>query len=108
MSGGSDKKRKKKEEEPVAGPTYSQPAFMPGMDSMLAQQLSAGGYGDPSSLMAAFAPVFTPMQMPDYRPGATPAPTTPSTGNNNGGGGSTRERLFRDLDEFRTRFKRAR
>lgn len=78
--GGSDKKKNRKKDEPQeASPAMvTQPAFMPGMDSMLAQQLSMGGYGDPSSLMASFAPIFTPMQIQDMRPGATPTPATPA------------------------------
>jgi hypothetical protein len=79
MGGSSDSKKKnKKADEPQAQATYSQPSFLPGMDTMLAQQLSMGGYGDPNSLLAAFSPIFTPMAIPDMRPSATPAPT-PST-----------------------------
>lgn len=78
--GGSSGKRTSatKTDEPKAQATYSQPAFMPGMDNMLAQQLAQGGYGDLSSLLASFAPIFTPMTLPDNRPVATPAPATPA------------------------------
>lgn len=98
MSGGSDSsaearirerlnKNKSNEPAPATGSgTYQQPSFMPGMDTMIAQQLAQGGYGDMNSLLASFAPIFTPMTMPDYRPGAAPVPspspstpTTPST-----------------------------
>lgn len=78
--GGSSKKKDRKKDEPTqAEPAMvMQPSFMPGMDSMLAQQLSMGGYGDPNTLLAAFSPIFTPMQIQDMRPGATPTPTTPA------------------------------
>ena len=80
MSGGDDKKKSKKQNEPTtpAQATYQQSAFLPGWDNSIAQQLAAGGYGDANSLMAAFAPIFTPMAIPDYRPGATPTTPTPT------------------------------
>lgn len=68
MSGDSGKRKKNdpKPTTPEPGPTVQ--AFMPGMDSMLAQQLSQGGYGQPNDLMAHFQSVYTPMQMPGPRP----------------------------------------
>ena len=90
--GGSSKKKSssKKDETPVPGssPLMTQPAFMPGNDSLLAQQLAAGGYGSVPDLLAMFQQTFTPMQILDTRPGATPTPTTPPPGTGGGGGGT--------------------
>lgn len=91
MSGGGSSNKKStpaKKEEPIipgSGPMMTQPAFLPGMDTMLAQQLAAGYGMNPNDLLAQFAQTFTPMQVLDTRPGAIPAPgvpSTPSTGSN--------------------------
>src|SRR5690606_1571490 len=66
MSGGSGSKKKKAADEPAKEmATYQQAAFMPGFDTMIADQLAQGGYGSPDSLLAAFEPIFTPMTVPD-------------------------------------------
>lgn len=86
MSGGgsSSKKKTDKKAEPVipgTGPMMTQPAFMPGMDMALAQQLAAGYGGDPASFLAQFQQTYAPMQLLDTRPQpapATPTPTTPT------------------------------
>lgn len=76
MSGGSSKKKTEKKEEPApAQATYQQAAFMPGMDSMIAQQLGMGGYGDQSSLLSYMNSIQTPMQMPVLPTPGTPSPT---------------------------------
>lgn len=38
--------------------------FMPGMDNLLAQQLSAGFGGNPQDFLAQFANLYAPMKMP--------------------------------------------
>lgn len=80
MGGSSKKSTSSKKEEPAipgTGAMMTQPAFLPGNDTMLAEQLAAGGYGSAPDLLAAFQQTFTPMQLLDTRPGANPAPTTP-------------------------------
>lgn len=87
MSGGgstSIKKTDKKKDEPAAptpGPTV--PAFMPGMDNMLAQQLAAGGYGNPSDLLDYFQKIYSPMTMP----GSNVVQGGPAVGSGSGGSG---------------------
>jgi hypothetical protein len=83
MSGGSSgKKSTPKKDEPSAipgtGPMMTQPAFMGDNQNMLAQQL-AGGYGNMPDLMAMLTQTFTPMQVLNTQPGATPTPTAPTT-----------------------------
>jgi hypothetical protein len=77
MSGGGSSKPQNK--EPAATPvtTTPLPAFMPGMDSMIAQQLGMGGYGDPTSLLAAMQAIHTPMNIPAFTPAKD---TKPSSG----------------------------
>lgn len=63
-------------------PTVSMPAFMPGMDNTLAQQLSMGGYGSPQGLLAYLRQMHPAMQMPtqsvimDPKSGVKPKPNT--------------------------------
>jgi hypothetical protein len=83
MSGGGSSKKSSstptKAAEPAipgTGPMMTQPAFMGDNQNMLAQQLAAGGYGAQPDLMAMLTQTFTPMQVLDTRPGATPPPTT--------------------------------
>jgi len=74
--GGSDKKKTKAKDEPAipgTGPMMTQPAFFGDNQNLLAQQLAAGGYGAEPDLMAMLTQMFTPMQILDTRPGATPA-----------------------------------
>jgi hypothetical protein len=90
MSGGGSSKPKTtpKKDEPAPqtpGPTV-QP-FMPGMDNMLAQQLSAGGYGNPSDLLSYFQNIYAPMTMP----GSNTAPGTTTTPGAGSGSGSSME-----------------
>lgn len=89
MSGGGDDKKKKKASEPAAtpSPTALQSAFMPGFDSMIAQQLGMGGYGNPSDLLAYMNSIQTPMQIPTN---SLPPPSTgKDKGGNRSGGGSS-------------------
>jgi hypothetical protein len=85
MSGGGSSKKKSsssKKPEPAvpgSGPMMTQPAFMPGNDNLLAQQLAAGGYGSVPDLLAMFQQTFTPMQVLNTQPGAAPAPATTPT-----------------------------
>lgn len=80
MSGGgsSNKKADKKAEPVVPGtsPLMTQPAFMPGNQNALAEQLAAGSYGSMPDIMQMLTQTFTPMQVLDTRP--PPAPTTPA------------------------------
>jgi hypothetical protein len=83
MSGGSSgKKSTPKKDEPSAipgtGPMMTQPAFMGDNQNMIAQQLAAGGFGTQPDLMTMLTQTFTPMQVLNTQPGATPAPTTPA------------------------------
>lgn len=81
MSGGSSKSSSSSgsssSEPKITNTTV--PAFMPGFDSMIAQQLGAGGYGDPNTLLAQMQAIQTPLQVPsfNYSP-ANPATTTPT------------------------------
>jgi hypothetical protein len=80
--GGSSKKKSEKKAEPAipgTGPMMSQPAFMGDNQSLLAQQLAAGGYGSMPDLMQMLTQTFTPMQVLNTQPGATPAPTPTPT-----------------------------
>jgi hypothetical protein len=97
MSGGSSGGKKKSEDKkaepaiPGTGPMMTQPAFMGDNQSLLAQQLAAGGYGSMPDIMQMLTQTFTPMQVLDTRPGATPAPgipSTPTTGGSGSGPGS--------------------
>jgi hypothetical protein len=90
MSGGGSSKPKTtpKAAEPAPAPTPGptvQP-FMPGMDNMLAQQLSAGGYGNPGDLMSYFQNIYSPMTMP----GSNTAPSTTTTPGAGSGTGKTK------------------
>jgi hypothetical protein len=83
MSGGSSggKKKSDKKAEPAipgTGPMMTQPAFMGDNQNLLAQQLAAGGYGSMPDIMQMLTQTFTPMQVLNTQPGATPAPTTPT------------------------------
>jgi hypothetical protein len=88
MSGGSSsggKKTSTKKDEPAAptpGPTV--PAFMPGMDNMIAQQLQAGGYGNASDLLSYFQQLYSPMTLP----GSNVVQGGPAVGSGSGGGSS--------------------
>lgn len=75
MSGGGDDKQ-------------TVPAFMPGMDNMLAQQLSAGGYGAAPDLLAYMNAIHTPMQIPTTT--MPPVSTGKDTKNKTSNGGSGR------------------
>ena len=83
MSGDDSNKKKKSskaKDEPVipgTGPMMTQPAFMGDNQNLLAQQLAAGGYGSMPDIMQMLTQTFTPMQVLDTRPGATPAPAPP-------------------------------
>jgi hypothetical protein len=84
MSGGSSggKKTEKKKDEPAipgTGPMMSQPAFMGDNQSLLAQQLAAGGYGSMPDIMQMLTQTFTPMQVLNTQPGATPTPAPTPT-----------------------------
>lgn len=87
MSGGSSsggKKSSTKKDEPAAptpGPTV--PAFMPGMDNMIAQQLQAGGYGNASDLLSYFQQLYSPMTLP----GSNVVQGGPAVGSGSGGTG---------------------
>jgi hypothetical protein len=64
---------------PGTSPMMTQPAFMGNNQNLLAQQLSAGGYGSMPDLMQMLTQTFTPMQVLDTRtPPPAPAPTTPA------------------------------
>ena len=77
--GGSSKKSSSKTEEPKVT-TSTVPAFMPGWDSMIAQQLGQGGYGDPNAILAQMQAVQKPNQIPSmgYSP-TTPNGTPPTS-----------------------------
>jgi hypothetical protein len=68
MSGGSSGGKKKSEDKkaepaiPGTGPMMTQPAFMGDNQSLLAQQLAAGGYGSMPDIMQMLTQTFTPMQ----------------------------------------------
>ena len=84
MSGGSSSKKKTEDKKaeptiPGTGAMMTQQPFMGDNQNLLAQQLAAGGYGNVPDLLAMFQQTFTPMQVLDTRPGATPAPGIPST-----------------------------
>lgn len=52
--------------------------FMPGQDTMLAQQLGAGFGQSPEAMLASMNQYYRPMQVADYSPQPTlPTPTTP-------------------------------
>jgi hypothetical protein len=89
MSGGdSGGSKKKKADQPAAAtPTAMQQAFMPGFDSMIAQQLGMGGYGDPSGLLAYMNSIQTPMQIPTS---SLPPPAAPGKANSGGGNNNPR------------------
>lgn len=61
------------------------PAFMPGDDQMLAQQLAQGGYGGGNiqDILAHFQKIYSPVKVPTYDkatlPGITPLPEGEST-----------------------------
>jgi hypothetical protein len=104
MSGGGSSKKKSsssKKAEPAipgTGPMMTQPAFMPGNDNLLAQQLAAGGYGSVPDLLSMFQQTFTPLQVLNTQPGAAPTPTTPqpsSSGGSSGGSGGSGRLVFR-------------
>lgn len=58
-------------------PMTEVPAAMPGQLDALTQQLAMGfGMAEPD-LMALLNQYYQPMQLPDYSPGAIPAPATP-------------------------------
>lgn len=97
MSGGSSSKPKTETKAaepstiPGTGPMMTQPAFMGDNQNLLAQQLAAGGYGSMPDIMAMLTQTFTPMQVLNTQPGATPAPgipSTPSTPSQPGGSGA--------------------
>lgn len=89
MGDGSDSiKRPSRKDEPSTVTTTPAPAFMPGFDSMIAQQLGMGGYGDPSTLLAAMQAIQTPMNIPAFKPGATPKSTGGDRTTSGGGGRS--------------------
>lgn len=91
MSGGDSGSKKKKTEEPApATPATTLQAFMPGFDTMIAQQLGMGGYGNPSDLLAYMNSVQTPMQIPTN---SLPPPSAPSKDKTKGGGGGFRDRM---------------
>ena len=56
--------------------TMTMPAFMPGMQQALADQLAAGYGQQPADLMTYLSSIYKPMTVPDYS--AQPAPATPS------------------------------
>ncbi len=64
--GGSSKKpaAKAKPKQEAAPVMMTVDPFMPGMDQMLANQLSAGFGGSPQSYLSAFNQTYAPMQVP--------------------------------------------
>ncbi len=97
MSGGSSSKPKTETKAaepstiPGTGAMMTQPAFMGDNQNLLAQQLAAGGYGSMPDIMAMLTQTFTPMQVLNTQPGATPAPgipSTPSTSSQGSGNGN--------------------
>jgi len=108
MSGGDSKpKTGTKKNEPTGAipgtsPLMTQPAFIGDNQNMLAQQLAAGGYGQVPDLMSMLNQTFTPMRVLDTRPGAAPAPSTPSTG---GGTGSNPSWGDLDMDQYGSKWR---
>src|SRR5690348_4139784 len=89
MSGGGGssggKKPSNKKDEPAAPtPGSTVPAFMPGMDNMIAQQLQAGGYGNANDLLGYFQQLYSPMTLP----GSNVVQGGPAVGSGSGGGSS--------------------
>ena len=58
--------------------TMTMPAFMPGMQQALADQLAVGYGQQPADLMTYLSSIYKPMTVPDYSPQAAPTPATPS------------------------------
>lgn len=85
MGGDSGSKKKKTEEPAPATPATTLQAFMPGFDTMIAQQLGMGGYGNPSDLLAYMNSVQTPMQIPTN---SLPPPSAPGKEPKNSGSGN--------------------
>lgn len=83
MGGDSDSRKKKKSSEPATIPTTTVQPFMPGLDSMIAQQLGMGGFGDQASLLSYMNSIHTPMQVP------TNSLPPPASGKNKNGGDDT-------------------
>ena len=59
--------------------TMTIPAFMPGMQQALADQLAMGYGQQPADLMTYLSSIYKPMTVPDYSAQATPAPATPAS-----------------------------
>jgi len=58
-------------------PMTEVPAAMPGQLDALTQQLAMGFGMDQPDLLALLNQYYQPMSLPDYSPGAIPAPATP-------------------------------
>src|SRR5690606_33942257 len=77
MVGSSKKATKETEHNAAMRPMTEVPAAMPGQLDALTQQLSMGFGMDQPDLQALLNQYYQPMNLPDYSPGATPAPATP-------------------------------
>lgn len=79
-SSGGGNTQKKTDEPSAKVTTTTSPAFMPGFDSMIAQQLGMGGYGDPNTLLAAMQAIQTPLQIPGIVQSTADTATNPRRG----------------------------
>lgn len=81
MSSGSKKATAPAKQEPAHNaamrPMTEVPAAMPGQLDALTQQLAMGFGMDQPDLLALLNQYYQPMSLPDYSPGAIPAPATP-------------------------------
>ena len=59
--------------------TMTMPAFMPGMQQALADQLAMGYGQQPADLMTYLSSIYKPMTVPDYSAQAAPSPATPAS-----------------------------
>jgi hypothetical protein len=85
MSGGGKKTAATKAEAKPSPVQYQQiQPFMPGMQNMLAQQLTGGFGGNPQDLMAYMNQLYAPMNMPLQSVIMSPTPPTEPTPARNG------------------------
>ena len=77
MVGSSKKATKETEHNAAMRPMTEVPAAMPGQLDALSQQLAMGFGMDQPDLLALMNQYYQPMSLPDYSPGAIPAPATP-------------------------------
>jgi hypothetical protein len=90
--GGSSSKKKDNKSSNVTMPTDTVQPSMPGQLDAISQQLAAGYGQAPSDVLAQLMQYYAPMQLPDYSPQSSGAPTptpapTPSSSGYGGGGG---------------------